>query len=68
MNDIIEEVLQHLDSSLSAKFDYSNVDESLNFLFRMSYDGKKISFFLAIYSVADPERCSLFQCPCNKNK
>lgn len=42
MNKVFDEVLQHLNSSLSIEFDYSNVDNSLDFLFRKSYNGKKI--------------------------
>jgi len=41
MNIIVDEVLQHLESSLPAKFDYSNVHKSLDFLFRKSLNGKK---------------------------
>lgn len=40
MTAIIDEVLQHLDFSLSAEFDYSDVNESLDFLFRKSFKGK----------------------------
>lgn len=36
MNIIVDEVLQHLESSLSAKFDYSSVHKSLDFLFQKS--------------------------------
>lgn len=43
MSVIIEEVLQHLDFSLPTEFDYSNVNESLDFLFRKSFNGKEIS-------------------------
>lgn len=42
MKIIIDEVLQHLDSSLSIEFDYSNVNKSLDFLFRKSLNGKKL--------------------------
>lgn len=43
MNNIIHEVLQHLDSSLSVEFDYNNVNQSLDFLFHKSFNGKKMS-------------------------
>lgn len=42
MNIIVDEVLLHLESSLSAKFDYSDVHKSLDFLFRKSLNGKKL--------------------------
>jgi len=42
MNIIVDEVLQHLESSLSAKIDYSDVHKSLNFLFQKSLNGKKL--------------------------
>lgn len=42
MNIIVENVLQHLESSLSAEFDYSNVHEALDFLFRKSLNGKEL--------------------------
>lgn len=42
MNTYINELLQHLESSLSTEFDYSDVNISLDFLFRRSFDGKKI--------------------------
>lgn len=45
MNVFIDEVLQHLDFSLPAEFDYSNVNTSLDFLFRKSFNGKEISIF-----------------------
>ncbi|VVC33352.1 JmjC domain [Cinara cedri] len=38
MNNIIGEVLKLLDSSLSTDFDYSNVNQSLDFLFRKSFN------------------------------
>jgi len=42
MNDTIDEVLQHLDLSLTHEFDYNNVKESLDFLFRKSFNGKEM--------------------------
>jgi len=42
MNIIVDNVLQHLESPLSAEFDYSNVHESLDFLFRKSLNGKEL--------------------------
>lgn len=42
MNTVFDEALQHLDSLLTLEFDYSNVNNSLDFLFRKSYNGKKI--------------------------
>jgi len=42
MNIIVDEVLLHLESSLSAKFDYSDVHISLDFLFQKSLNGKKL--------------------------
>lgn len=42
MNTNINEVIQHLECSLSTEFDYSDVNISLNFLLRRSFDGKKI--------------------------
>lgn len=42
MNIIVDEVLLHLESSLSVKFDYSDVHKSLDFLFRKSINGKKL--------------------------
>lgn len=42
MNIIIAEVLQHLDSSLLAEYDYSEVNTSLDFLLRKSFNGKEI--------------------------
>lgn len=36
MNITVDNVLQHLESCLSAEFDYSNVNEALDFLFRKS--------------------------------
>jgi hypothetical protein len=42
MNTIFDEVLQHLDSFLIIEFDYSNVNNSLDFLFRKSYKGKNM--------------------------
>lgn len=50
MNDIILEVLEHLDSSLSVEFDYNNVNQSLDFLFRKSFNGKKM-FVLYSYNI-----------------
>lgn len=40
MNININEVIQHLDSSLSTEFDYSDVNVSLDFLLRKSFNGK----------------------------
>jgi len=42
MNITVDNVLQHLESSLSAEFDYSNVHEALDFLFRKSLNGKEL--------------------------
>jgi len=42
MNIIIDDVLQHLESSLSAEYDYSNVHQSLDFLFQKSLNGKEL--------------------------
>lgn len=42
MNAFINEALQYLDSSLSSEFDYSNVNKSLDFLLRKSFDGKEV--------------------------
>lgn len=51
MNDIISELLQHLDSSLPAEFDYSNVNKSLDFLFHKSYNGKKCVYIIYTYNI-----------------
>jgi len=42
MNVNVDEVLQFLDSSLLSEFDYNNVNGSLDFLFRKSFNGKEI--------------------------
>lgn len=42
MDDFINEVLQHLDSSLLTEFDYSDVNKSLDFLLRKSFNGKEM--------------------------
>lgn len=42
MNIIIAEVLQHLDSSLLAEYDYNEVNTSLDFLLRKSFNGEQI--------------------------
>lgn len=42
MNTNINEVLQHLECSLSTEFDYSDVNISLDFLLRRAFNGKKI--------------------------
>lgn len=41
MSVTIDEVLQHLDTSLPTKFDYSNAHNSLDFLLRKSLNGKQ---------------------------
>lgn len=49
MDTVFVEVLQHLDSSLALEFDYSNIDNSLDFLFRKSYKGKTMLKICNIY-------------------
>lgn len=44
MNININEVLHYLDSSLSSEFDYTDVNTSLDFLLKKSFNGKEIYY------------------------
>lgn len=55
----IDEVFQHLDTSLPTEFDYSNAHNSLDFLLRKSLNGKQMHMLVSYMTYLDIFQCTV---------